>query len=116
LELGKPSFSVQRPDITKGEVDALFWLSVLSSAASALILALSAYPISLFYDDPRLQRLTIAIAGLSLIAGLPTVPYALLAKESRFKALAILDVVATTAQPCRPGGLPSSFAASFRQG
>ena len=88
---------IQRPDITKGQVDALFWLSVLASAASALILALSAYPISLFYDDPRLQRLTIAIAGLSLIAGLPTVPYALLARESRFKALAILDVVATTA-------------------
>jgi len=84
---------IQRPDITKGQVDALFWLSVLASAASALILALSAYPISLFYDDPRLQRLTIAIAGLSLIAGLPTVPYALLARESRFKALAILEAL-----------------------
>jgi polysaccharide transporter, PST family len=88
---------IQRPDITKGQIDALFWLSVLASAISALVLALSAYPISLFYDDPRLQQLTIAIAGLSLIAGLPTVPYALLAKDSRFKALAILDVVATTA-------------------
>jgi polysaccharide transporter, PST family len=96
-DLGVGQAIVQRPEITKGQIDALFWLSVLSSAASAIVLALSAYPISLFYDDPRLQQLTIAIAGLSFIAGLPTVPAALLAKESRFKALAILDVVATTA-------------------
>jgi PST family polysaccharide transporter len=96
-DLGVGQAIIQRPEITKGQVDALFWLSVLSSAVSALILAFSAYPISIFYDDPRLRQLIIAIAGLSLIAGLPAVPYALLAKESRFKVLAILDVVATTA-------------------
>ncbi|WP_084801428.1 lipopolysaccharide biosynthesis protein [Bradyrhizobium sp. Ec3.3] len=96
-DLGVGQAIVQRPEIAKGQIDALFWLSVLASAASALVLALSAYPIALLYDDPRLQRLTIAIAGLSFIAGLPTVPAALLARDSQFKALAILDVVATTA-------------------
>lgn len=96
-DLGVGQAIIQRTEITKGQIDALFWLSVLASAASALALALSAYPISLFYGDPRLQHLSVAIAGLSLIAGLPTVPAALLAKESRFKTLAVLDVAATTA-------------------
>ena len=96
-DLGVGQAIVQRPEIAKDQVDALFWLSVLASTASALVLALSAYPIALLYADPRLQQLTIAIAGLSFIAGLPTVPAALLARESRFKALAILDIVATTA-------------------
>lgn len=96
-DLGVGQAILQRPEITKGQIDALFWLSVLSSAASALILAVSSYSISLFYDDPRLPQLIMAMAGLSFIAGLPTVPYALLARESRFKVLAILDVVATTA-------------------
>ena len=96
-DLGVGQAIIQRPEITKGQIDALFWLSVLSSAVSALILAFSAYSISIFYDDPRLQQLILAIAGVSFIAGLPAVPYALLAKESQFKVLAILDVVATTA-------------------
>ncbi|MGY4344806.1 hypothetical protein ACVWXM_001270 [Bradyrhizobium sp. GM7.3] len=88
---------IQRTEIAKGQIDALFWLSVLASAASALVLALCAHPAALFYGDTRLQQLMIAIAGLSFIAGLPTVPAALLARESRFKPLAILDVGATTA-------------------
>jgi PST family polysaccharide transporter len=96
-DLGVGQSIVQRTELAKGQIDTLFWLSVLASAGSALVLALSAYPIAIFYDDSRLQRLTIAIAGLSFIAGLPTVPAALLARESRFKTLAILDVVATTA-------------------
>ncbi|UPK33884.1 lipopolysaccharide biosynthesis protein [Bradyrhizobium sp. 186] len=96
-DLGVGQAIVQRPDIAKGQLDALFWLSVLASAASALVLALSAYPIALLYNEPRLEQLTLAIAGLSFIAGLPAVPAALLARESRFKALAILDVIATTA-------------------
>lgn len=96
-DMGVGQAIIQNREITKGQIDALFWLSVLSSAASALILAFCAYPISLFYDDQRLQQLTIAIAGLSFIAGLPTVPYAVLARESRFKALAIVDCVTTTA-------------------
>jgi polysaccharide transporter, PST family len=96
-DLGVGQAIIERPEITKGQIDALFWLSVLSSAASALILALSAYPISLFYDDPRLQQLTIAFAGLNFIAGLPTVPSALLTRESRFNKLAIVDIVTTTA-------------------
>lgn len=68
-DLGVGQAIIQRPVITKGQIDSLFFLSVLSSVASALILALSAYPISWFYEDPRLQQLTIAIAGLSFIAG-----------------------------------------------
>ena len=78
-DLGVGQAIVQRPDIAKGQLDALFWLSVLASAASALVLALSAYPIALLYNEPRLEQLTLAIAGLSFIAGLPTVPAALLA-------------------------------------
>lgn len=96
-DLGVGQAIIQRPEIAKGQIDTLFFLSVLASAASALALTLSAYPISLFYDDPRLRQLIVAIAGLSFIAGLPTVPAALLARESRFKALAVLDVAATTA-------------------
>lgn len=96
-DVGVGQAIIQRTEIAKGQIDALFWLSVLASAASALVLALSAHPVALFYDDTRLQQLMIAIAGLSFIAGLATVPAALLARESRFKALAILDVAATTA-------------------
>lgn len=96
-DLGVGQAIIQGPETTKGQIDALFWLSGVSSVASALILALSAYPVSLFYDDPRLQLLTYAMAGLSFIASLSTVPSALLARESRFKTLAIVDAVTTTA-------------------
>lgn len=88
---------VQSTSITKGQIDALFWLSVLASAASALFLALSAYPISLFYDDSRLRELTLASAAVSFIAGLPTVPAALLTRQSRFRTLATVDIATTTA-------------------
>jgi PST family polysaccharide transporter len=96
-DLGVGQVIIQRPEIANGQIDTLFWLSVLSSVASALILAFSAYPISLFYDDPRLQQLTMAMAGLSFIAGLPTVPYALLARNSRFRSLVSVDCASATA-------------------
>lgn len=96
-DLGVGQAIVQRTSITKGQIDALFWLSVLASGVSALLLALSAYPISLFYDDPRLPALTIASAAVSFIAGLPTVPAALLTRQSRFSTLATVDIAASTA-------------------
>ncbi|MGY2933805.1 O-antigen/teichoic acid export membrane protein [Bradyrhizobium sp. GM6.1] len=44
---------IQRTEIAKGQIDALFWLSVLASAASALVLALCAHPAALFFTAIR---------------------------------------------------------------
>jgi PST family polysaccharide transporter len=92
-DLGVGQAIIQRPEITKGQIDSLFFLSVLSSVASALILALSAYPFHGSTRIPGFNSSPSQLLDLASLQGLPTVPTALLAKESRFKTLAIVDVV-----------------------
>jgi PST family polysaccharide transporter len=96
-DLGIGQVIIQRQDITKDQLSALFWLSVLSSLLFGVVLVVAAYPISLFFDEPKLQALTLAFAGLFLLGGLATVPSALLNKLSEFKRLAILDIATTSA-------------------
>jgi PST family polysaccharide transporter len=96
-DLGVGQAIIQRQVITKGQTDALFWLSVVSSILFGFVLAAGAYPISLFYRDDRLQQLIFAFAALTVVGGLSIVPTALLNKHSRFKRLALIDITTTTA-------------------
>lgn len=96
-DLGVGQAIIQRQDITKGQIDALFWLSVASSSAFGAVLTAAAHPLSLFYRDERLQPLVLAFAALTVVGGLSIVPTALLNKHSQFRRLALLDMITTTA-------------------
>jgi PST family polysaccharide transporter len=95
-DLGISQAIVQRDTISPGQINSLFWVSVLTSLAFAILLGLSAPLLASFYAEPRAELLTIAFSALALIGGPQAVPTALLNRESHFNRLAIIDIASAT--------------------
>lgn len=96
-DLGATQAVIQRERIDAGQLSALFWISVALGLFLALLLGFSAPAIASFFDEPRLQILTVAFAVLIALTGLQAIPFALLNRGMRFRDLAVIDVFATTA-------------------
>jgi O-antigen/teichoic acid export membrane protein len=84
--------TVQRERITHAQVSNLFWINIAISAASTLVLAASAPIIAAFYRTPRLVPLTLFLSVTFLISGSTIQHQALLKRQMRFKALAMIEV------------------------
>lgn len=93
-DAGLPLATVQRATVTEEQLSTLFWLNVLVGAILTLLtLALAPY-VSAFYREPRLVRVTAALAPGFLLSGLGAQHAAILARQMRFTAGAAIDVVA----------------------
>jgi O-antigen/teichoic acid export membrane protein len=84
--------TVQRERITHAQVSNLFWINVAVSALSSLIVAASAPVIARFYHNPRLITITLLLSTTFLISGSTVQHQALLKRQMRFKALALIEV------------------------
>jgi O-antigen/teichoic acid export membrane protein len=84
--------TVQSEKITQAQVSNLFWINVAVSAACTLILAVAAPLVAGFYNDQRLIQITLLLSATFLISGSTVQPQALLKRQMRFKALAIIEV------------------------
>src|SRR5205823_7810105 len=84
--------TVQRERITHAQVSNLFWINVAVSAVSTLVLAASAPIIARFYGNPRLIPITLFLSVTFLISGSTIQHQALLKRQMRFKALAVIEV------------------------
>ena len=84
--------TVQRERITHAQVSNLFWINVAVSAVSTLVLAASAPIIARFYGNPRLIPITLFLSVTFLISGSTIQHQALLKRQMRFKALALIEV------------------------
>lgn len=95
-DLGISQAIIQRDTINPGQINSLFWVSIAASIVFALLLGISAPLVARFYTEPRVELLTIAFAALVLISGPQAVLGALLNRDSRFNALAIIDAASAT--------------------
>src|SRR5439155_16698701 len=82
--------TVQRERITHAQVSNLFWINVVVSALSAFILAGLAPVIARFYHNPRVVSVTVLLSATFLISGSTVQHQALLKRQMRFKALAVV--------------------------
>ncbi len=83
-ELGLGVAIVQAKDITREEIDSLFWLSLVVSGSIFLLLAAAAPLVAWFYEEPQLTGL-LQVYGLSVVVfSLYFVPKNLLTKEMAF--------------------------------
>jgi O-antigen/teichoic acid export membrane protein len=92
-DLGLPSATVQRSEVTHAQVSALFWINCGLGALAMFIVALSAPAIAWFYDEPRLVGITLALSTVFFLGSSSSQHRALLRRQMRFKALAIIDSV-----------------------
>jgi O-antigen/teichoic acid export membrane protein len=84
--------TVQRERITHAQISNLFWINIAVSAVSTLVLAASAPVIAKFYHTPSLVPIVLFLSLTFLISGSTIQHQALLKRQMRFKALAVIEV------------------------
>jgi PST family polysaccharide transporter len=84
--------TVQRERVTHAQVSNLFWINVAVSALCTLIIAAAAPVVGRFYHNSRVVNITLLLSITFLISGLTVQHQALLKRQMRFKALALIEV------------------------
>lgn len=91
-DAGLTTVTVQREGITDAQVSNLFWVNLLVAGVTTVLFAASAPLIAWFYGEPQLIPITIWLAPTFLMAGLTAQHAALLQRQMRFGAKAIIEV------------------------
>jgi O-antigen/teichoic acid export membrane protein len=89
-DFGLSAAAVQRPTLTDEEASTLFWVNVLFGAGLALLAVAMAPAVAAFYHDPRLTKVTDAIAAGLLFNAAGVQHGAHLQRQMRFTTLAVL--------------------------
>jgi PST family polysaccharide transporter len=84
--------TVQREHITHAQVSNLFWINLGVSGLCALILAALSPAMAWFYRDPRITYITLVLSTTFIIGGFRVQHLALLKRQMRFKAIALIEV------------------------
>mgnify|MGYP006289357683 CR=1 FL=1 len=95
--LGLSMATVQKAEINHGQVSTLFWINVAMSFALMLLTMALAPAVAWFYKEPRLLWVTIALASAFIFGGLAVQHQALLRRQMRFTALAVIDISSVAA-------------------
>lgn len=91
-DFGLSEATIQRKEITHGQVSNLFWINVAIGLGLALITAALGPVLAGFYREPRLLGITLLLSLTFFIGGLRVQPNALLKRQMRFSAMAFRDV------------------------
>ena len=92
--LGLSTATMRWSKLNHQQVSTLFWVNVGMSAAIMLLTIASAPLIAWFYKEPRLIGITIGYAISILLTGLYIQHEAILSRQMRFTAIAIVEIVA----------------------
>jgi O-antigen/teichoic acid export membrane protein len=93
-DFGLSSATVQRPTITEEQISTLFWINILVGAVLAILTIASAPMLAALYHEPRILGVTLALAAGFLFNAVGVQHSALLQREMRYTALAVINVVA----------------------
>lgn len=93
-DFGLSTATVQREDISNEQISTLFWINLLVGGVLTLLLAVMAPIVVRFYHEPRLFWVSIALATGFLINAAGVQHSALLQRELRFTALAVIQIIA----------------------
>ena len=91
-ELGLSTATVQRETITQEQVSNLFWINVGFSGVLSAFCAGLAPLVAWFYRDPRILGIMLALSSIFVMTGSTVQHQALLTRQMRFQALAIIDL------------------------
>ena len=90
-DVGLTAVTVQRDSVSHEQLSTLFWINVAVGAALTGLLVLASPAIAAFYGDARLTPVCIVSAVIFVIQGWSTQHYALLQRQMRFGALALIE-------------------------
>jgi len=96
-ELGLSAATIQRPTITQKQVSTLFWINTAFGLGLAGLLVLAAPLIADFYGEPELTAVTTWLAAGFALSGPAIQHWALLRRQMRFGAIALIETGAEVA-------------------
>jgi O-antigen/teichoic acid export membrane protein len=91
-DLGLQQAVVQRAEISREQMNRVFWSTALLGSSCAFVVFLASPAVAWFYHDSRLVAITMASSLPLLIGSLCTLPQGLLNREMRFGTLAVIDI------------------------
>lgn len=92
-DFGLSSAAVQRASVTEEQSSTLFWINMLVGVLLGLLAVAMAPVIAAFYHEPRLFMVTVVLAAGFVFNAAGVQHSALLQREMRFTALAVIGVV-----------------------
>lgn len=93
-DLGLAMATVQRREVTQGQVSTLFWINVAVSVVIVGLLAALSPALGWYYKEPRVVPIALVMAGSVVFSGLTVQHQALLRRQMRFAAIAVIEVSA----------------------
>jgi PST family polysaccharide transporter len=90
--LGLSTATIKWSKLNHQQVSTLFWINLALSAAVSLVTLASGPLLAWFYQEPRLVWITIAYAFSLLLTGLYIQHTAILIRQMRFVAIAIVEI------------------------
>jgi O-antigen/teichoic acid export membrane protein len=96
-DAGLSTATVQRQEITHAQVSNLFWVNVSLGGVTTLFVAALAPVVAWFYREPRLVGITLVLSGTFLLTSSAVQHIALLNRQMRFGAIAIIYIVSPLA-------------------
>jgi O-antigen/teichoic acid export membrane protein len=87
--------TVQRDSISHQLVSNLFWINVALSFLLTLVIVAMGPAVALFYGEPKLTEICIAVAGIFFLGGMATQHQALLRRQMRFSGLAKIQIASS---------------------
>ena len=92
-DLGLSTATIQKAEINHKQVSTLFWINLAISCVTALVVAALAPAVALFYKEPRLTWITLALASSFIFSGLTVQHQALLQRQMNFTSLAKITII-----------------------
>lgn len=92
--LGLANAVIQRDRLSHADFNALYWLGLLASAVLAATMMLASPLIAAMYGEPRVAPIAVVLALLLPLSAVAGHAAALMARQMRFAALAVVDVLA----------------------
>jgi PST family polysaccharide transporter len=93
-EAGLSTATIQRENITHAQISNLFWINLILGIIATIIGAAMGPAIAWFYRDQRLIAITAVICLSFLFSGAAVQHIAVLNRQMRFMAIALVDVAA----------------------
>ena len=91
-DMGLSTATIQRPEVSHDQVSTLFWVNVGIGAALAAIAVLLSPVLAWWNAEPDLMKITPVLAIGLVLGGLGIQHLALLKRQMRFSAIAIIEV------------------------
>ncbi len=96
-DFGITRYIAGQPGLDEGQIRTCFSVSLLFALGVGLVILALAWPVSLFYGDPRLLPVLATVAASYLLAPFGIVPSALLQRDMDFRSLFLVNVGAVVA-------------------